>query len=75
MERLTWRERRLLRHLRVNVAERMTMESAQQEMNRIYNQRLQALALSIHQNAFVRDASSTTSRDATRRTSARCRRG
>jgi hypothetical protein len=43
MERLTWRERRLLRNLRANVEERMTMMSAQREMNEHYNRMMQKL--------------------------------
>ena len=77
MDGLTWRERRLLKNLRENLREKIefwSLEQLQREANRIHNQRLEALVLSIHQNAFTPDASSTTSRSATRNRSVGSRR-
>ena len=44
MERFTWRERRLIKNLAANLVERMTMESAQREVNAFYNQLMMYLS-------------------------------
>jgi hypothetical protein len=43
MERLTWRERRLIQNLRANVEKHLTMESAQREANRFYHDLMQEI--------------------------------
>lgn len=65
MERLTWREKRFIRHLKQNLDERLDLyplEALQRELDRSYNQRIRMMAQRIHHMVFTlepRDSAST----------------